>query len=73
MNNALKQIEAGEFFLIAGPCAAESEQLCLSVAEKVAALADRFNLPYIFMKRHSNLSTIIATEYSICTCLAEIL
>ena len=38
MNNALKQIEAGEFFLIAGPCAAESEPLCLEVAEKVAAL-----------------------------------
>jgi len=41
-------IGRGEMFLIAGPCVIESESLCLEVATKVAALAERYNLPYIF-------------------------
>jgi len=42
------RIKRGEFFLIAGPCVIESESLCLKVAGAVAALAERYNLPYIF-------------------------
>ncbi len=34
--------------LIAGPCVAESLGLCLKVAEKMQAIASRFNLPYVF-------------------------
>ncbi|MEA3296411.1 MAG: 3-deoxy-8-phosphooctulonate synthase [candidate division Zixibacteria bacterium] len=44
----LKRIEQSEFFLIAGPCVIESEELCLEVAERVAELAAGYNLPYIF-------------------------
>jgi 2-dehydro-3-deoxyphosphooctonate aldolase (KDO 8-P synthase) len=35
-------------FLIAGPCAIESEELCLRVGEELARLAERHDLPVIF-------------------------
>lgn len=44
----MRRIEQGEFFLIAGPCVAESLDLCLRVAESVASLAQKQNIPYIF-------------------------
>ena len=36
------------FFLIAGPCVIESESHALKMAEAVAAIARKLNLPYIF-------------------------
>lgn len=47
-NNTLDRIKAGEFFLIAGPCVIESEDLCMQVAETVAELAAKYDLPFIF-------------------------
>ncbi|MDX9857759.1 MAG: 3-deoxy-8-phosphooctulonate synthase [candidate division Zixibacteria bacterium] len=44
----MTQIAAGRFFLIAGPCAAESGELCLQIAEQVGQTASRHNLPYVF-------------------------
>ena len=35
-------------FLIAGPCTAESEQLCLDVAGHMKELTDKLHVPYIF-------------------------
>lgn len=35
-------------FLIAGPCVAESEQLCLDVAGQLKEVCDRLGIPYIF-------------------------
>lgn len=35
-------------FLIAGPCVAESEQLCLDVAGQLKEVCDRLAIPYIF-------------------------
>lgn len=51
MINNIPQIEhlsANNFFLIAGPCAVESESLCMEVAEKVKAITDKLQIPYIF-------------------------
>ncbi|MBS3936788.1 MAG: 3-deoxy-8-phosphooctulonate synthase [Sulfuritalea sp.] len=36
------------FFLIAGPCVAESEQLCLDVAGRMKDIAGRLGIPYLF-------------------------
>lgn len=44
----LKHTDSQNFFLLAGPCAVESEELCMEVAEKVKELTDRFQIPYIF-------------------------
>jgi 2-dehydro-3-deoxyphosphooctonate aldolase (KDO 8-P synthase) len=35
-------------FLIAGPCVAESEQLCVDVAGRMKEIAGRLGMPYIF-------------------------
>lgn len=48
MSDSITRIEQGEFFLIAGPCAAESDDICLRVAESVFRLAEKHNLPYVF-------------------------
>jgi 2-dehydro-3-deoxyphosphooctonate aldolase (KDO 8-P synthase) len=42
------RIGDGSLTLIAGPCAMESEELCLSVAEHLAGLAAELGIPYIF-------------------------
>jgi len=44
----LKHTDSNNFFLIAGPCAVESEALCLEIAERVSDICDRLNIPYIF-------------------------
>jgi len=44
----LKHVNSGNFFLIAGPCVIESKDLCFEVAEKIIAMADRLESPYIF-------------------------
>ncbi len=36
------------FFLIAGPCVAESEQLCVDVAGQMKEICGRLGIPYIF-------------------------
>lgn len=37
-----------QFFLIAGPCAVESEDTCMRIAETVAEYCRKLNIPYIF-------------------------
>ena len=47
----LCRFEAGlyqPFVLIAGPCTAESEQLCLDVAGHMKEVCGRLGIPYIF-------------------------
>ena len=36
------------FFLMAGPCCIEDEQVALRIAERVAKITERLNIPYIF-------------------------
>jgi len=44
----LKNLEYNNFFLLAGPCVVESEELCFEVAERVIRITDRLNIPYVF-------------------------
>ncbi len=44
----INHLTSNNFFLIAGPCAVESEDLCMEVAEKVKAITDKLEIPYIF-------------------------
>ena len=37
-----------QFFLLAGPCAIESEAMAFEIAEKVLAITDRLNIPFVF-------------------------
>jgi 2-dehydro-3-deoxyphosphooctonate aldolase (KDO 8-P synthase) len=44
----LKHVNSGNFFLIAGPCVIESKELCFEVAEKITALTNTLEIPFIF-------------------------
>jgi 2-dehydro-3-deoxyphosphooctonate aldolase (KDO 8-P synthase) len=37
-----------QFFLLAGPCAIESEAMAFEIAEKVLSITDRLNIPFVF-------------------------
>lgn len=39
---------AGNFFLIAGPCVVEGEEVVMEIAARVSEICDRLSIPYIF-------------------------
>lgn len=44
----IKHLESNNFFLLAGPCVVESEEICFEIAERVKAITDKYQIPYIF-------------------------
>lgn len=46
--NNIKHKDSKNFFLIAGPCAIESENIAMHIAEKIVKLSDKYQIPYIF-------------------------
>jgi len=44
----LKYTDSGNFFLIAGPCVVESEEICFEIAERLIAITNDLKMPYIF-------------------------
>lgn len=43
-----QQYDADQFFLIAGPCVVEDEELLLTIAERVGGICKELGIPYIF-------------------------
>lgn len=54
MQKFLKDLFTGQaydernFFLLAGPCVVESEEMTMGIAEKVSAICKKLGIPYIF-------------------------
>lgn len=46
--NNLKHTDNNNFFLIAGPCVIENDITPFLIAEKIAAISDKFKIPFIF-------------------------
>ena len=44
----IKHTQANNFFLLAGPCAIEGEDMAFRIAEKVVTITDILQVPYIF-------------------------
>lgn len=44
----LKSSSTNNFFLLAGPCVIENEDMAFEIAEKVSKIADRLKIPYVF-------------------------
>ncbi|PRY93847.1 3-deoxy-8-phosphooctulonate synthase [Marinilabilia salmonicolor] len=44
----IKHTDSGQFFLLAGPCAIESEDMALKIAEKAVKITDNLKIPYVF-------------------------
>jgi len=44
----IKHTHSGNFFLMAGPCAIESEDMALRIAERIVSITDKLDIPFIF-------------------------
>lgn len=44
----IKHINSNNFFLLAGPCAIESEEMALRIAEHILKITDKLEIPLIF-------------------------
>ena len=44
----LKNNPAGNFFLLAGPCVIEGEEMAMRIAERVVGITEKLQIPYVF-------------------------
>ena len=44
----LKNNPAGNFFLLAGPCVIEGEEMAMRIAERVVKITETLQIPYVF-------------------------
>jgi len=44
----LKHLSSNNFFLLAGPCAIEGEEMAMRIAERVVKITDKLRIPYVF-------------------------
>ena len=61
---ANQQYDKQNFFLIAGPCVVESEDLVFEVAEKVSGICKKLEIPYIFKSSYRKANRTSATSFT---------
>ena len=44
----IKHLDSGNFFLLAGPCVIEGEEMALNIAERLVDVCDRLKIPFVF-------------------------
>jgi 2-dehydro-3-deoxyphosphooctonate aldolase (KDO 8-P synthase) len=44
----IKHTNSNNFFLLAGPCAIESEEMAMRIAEKLITITDKLKIPFVF-------------------------
>jgi len=44
----IKHLDSGNFFLLAGPCVVENEEITFAIAEKIKQITDKYEVPFIF-------------------------
>jgi 2-dehydro-3-deoxyphosphooctonate aldolase (KDO 8-P synthase) len=59
-----QQYDENNFFLIAGPCVVESEELIFEVAGKVSAICEKFQIPYIFKSSYRKANRTSAVSFT---------
>lgn len=52
------------FFLIAGPCVVEDEEMVFDIAEKVAAICKRLEIPYVFKASYRKANRTSASSFT---------
>ena len=62
--DTLERIARREFFIIAGPCVIESEELCRRVAGHVAELCAKRNLPFVFKASYKKANRLLAGSFT---------
>lgn len=61
---ASQQHDTNNFFLMAGPCVVESEELIMEVAEKVSGICKNFGIPYIFKASYRKANRTSGTSFT---------
>jgi 2-dehydro-3-deoxyphosphooctonate aldolase (KDO 8-P synthase) len=70
MENFLKDLFKGQsydeknFFLIAGPCVVESEELLMEVADKVSGICKKLGIPYVFKSSYRKANRTSASSFT---------
>ena len=70
MEKMLKDLFANQsfdeksFFLIAGPCVVESEELIMEVADKVSGICKRLGIPYVFKASYRKANRTSASSFT---------
>jgi 2-dehydro-3-deoxyphosphooctonate aldolase (KDO 8-P synthase) len=59
-----QQYDEKNFFLIAGPCVVESEELVLEVADKVSGICKNLGIPYVFKASYRKANRTSATSFT---------
>lgn len=60
---ANQKYNKNNFFLIAGPCVVESEDLVMEVAEKVFTICKKLNIPYVFKSSYRKANRTSASSF----------
>ena len=61
---ASQEFDKDNFFLIAGPCVVESEELVLEVADKVSRICKNLGIPYIFKASYRKANRTSANSFT---------
>lgn len=61
---ANQQYDSNQFFLLAGPCVVESEELLYQVATRVSAICKKLQIPYIFKSSYRKANRTSANSFS---------
>jgi 2-dehydro-3-deoxyphosphooctonate aldolase (KDO 8-P synthase) len=56
--------DPNNFFLIAGPCVVESEELVMEVADKVYSICKHLNIPYVFKASYRKANRTSANSFT---------
>ena len=59
-----QQYNENNFFLIAGPCVVESEEIVMGIAEKVSAICSKLEIPYIFKASYRKANRTSANSFT---------
>jgi 2-dehydro-3-deoxyphosphooctonate aldolase (KDO 8-P synthase) len=61
---ANQSYDENNFFLLAGPCVVESEELIMEVAEKVSGICKRLGIPYVFKSSYRKANRTSGTSFT---------
>lgn len=56
--------DANNFFLLAGPCVVESEELVMEVADKVSGICKKMGIPYVFKASYRKANRTSSTSFT---------
>jgi 2-dehydro-3-deoxyphosphooctonate aldolase (KDO 8-P synthase) len=59
-----QQYDEKNFFLIAGPCVVESEELVMEVAEKISSICKRLGIPYVFKSSYRKANRTSSSSFT---------